>query len=91
MDEFDNEVFNQATSKRGVEESNILQYIMSGAWFHSEDQIELGMRDSNKCNLCGETEEDIIHSLWDCKKLHGEGMCSKLKGPSGVGTASSDL
>ena len=80
MEEFDNEVFNQATSKRGIEESNILQYIMSGAWFQSDDQIELGMRDSKKCSLCGETEENIMHTLWDCKKLHGEGMCSKLKG-----------
>ena len=80
MKEFDNEVFNQATSKRGEEEMNILQYIMSGAWFKSDDQIELGMRDSKKCSLCGEDEDNITHTLWDCKKLHEGGMCSKLKG-----------
>ena len=68
MEEFDNEVFNQANSKRGVEEISILQYIMSGAWFQSDDQIELGMRDSKKCSLCGENEENITHTLWGLQK-----------------------
>ena len=59
---------------------SILQYIMSGAWFQTEDQIDLGIRNSKECKLCGEDEDNIIHTLWDCKKLHEGEMCSRLKG-----------
>ena len=61
---------------------NIMQYIMSLAWFKGEDQVELGFKDQNKCSLCGEVEDNILHAIWGCKKLHEEGMCSKLKGLS---------
>ena len=55
---------------------------MSLAGFKGEDQVELGIEDQNKCSLCGEIEDNILRALWDCKMLHDEGMCSKLKGLS---------
>ena len=80
MEEFDNEVFTKATRKRNPEEMNILQYIMALAWFKGKDQVELGLKDQNICSLCGEAEDSILHAIWDCKQLYGEGMCNKLKG-----------
>ena len=41
---------------------------MSGAWFKTKDKNELGMTDTNVCQLCGEEEQDITHILWECKK-----------------------
>ena len=32
---------------------------MSGAWFKTKDKNELGMTDTNICQLCGEEEQDI--------------------------------
>ena len=63
IEEFDNEVFIKATRKRNPEDLNILQYIMSLAWFKGEDQVELGIKDQNKCSLCGEVEDNILHAL----------------------------
>ena len=63
VEEFDSEVFTKATGKRNPEELNILQYIMSLARFKGEDQVELGIKDQNKCSLCGEVEDNILHAL----------------------------
>ena len=41
---------------------------MNGAWFKTKDKHELGMTDTSICNLCGEEEQDITHTLWECKK-----------------------
>ena len=52
---------------------------MSGAWFKNEDKIELGMNVKEACELCSEKEEDITHTLWDCKKIHTGDSCKQLK------------
>ena len=31
------------------------------------------------CELCCEKEEDITHTLWECKKIHTGDSCKKLK------------
>ena len=41
---------------------------MSGAWFKTKDKNELGMTDTNICQLYEEEEQDITHTLWEGKK-----------------------
>ena len=60
-DEFDKGAFNSITQNKN-DEKNVLQYIMSGAWFKTKDKNELGITDTNACQLCGEVEEDITHT-----------------------------
>ena len=62
IDEFDNQVFYAATKKTSAEEKNITQYIMSGAWFKNEDEMDPGMSSHEMCELFCEKEEDIAHT-----------------------------
>ena len=57
----------------------MIQYIVSGAWFKTQDKNELGINDTNLCQLCGEEEIDITHTLWDCKRIHDSKNSLKLR------------
>ena len=37
------------------------------------------MIDTSTCQMCGEEEQDITHTLWKCKKIHSEEICKKLR------------
>ena len=39
----------------------------------------MGINTNDKCELCGETEEDITRTRWCCKPIHTEESCKKLK------------
>ena len=59
---------------------------MSWAWFKSENKVELGMSETETCDLCGEKEEDTTHIVWECKKIHTEDSCKKIEKVNSVVT-----
>ena len=57
MGEFYSEIFNGAMRKINAEVKNLIQYIMSGAWFKKEDTIEFGMSKKKLVNSAGKKKK----------------------------------
>jgi ribonuclease HI len=72
IQEFDNTAFQDSTKKRSEEELNIIRYITTGAAWARNKLHEIGKAEDDRCQLCGDKEEDIRHSLWECRCIHGE-------------------
>ena len=72
LQEFDNVAFQDAIKRRSEEELSILKYISTGAAWAQSTLCEIGRTEDDKCQMCGEKEWDIRHTLWECKEVHGE-------------------
>eukprot|EP00973_Karenia_brevis_P040490 5596902-Karenia_brevis.AAC.1 len=70
--EVDSTALKGSMAKRSEEEKSILKYILTGAAWASEKLHAIGRKQDDLCELCGEKEADVRHTLWDCKAIHGD-------------------